>query len=77
VLKTYPEIRDRIYHLARQHGLRVDWIDYGRLGRELLLYDSRQMVLARTRVPVRNINLPKCARLENDLAGVFGEGWMN
>jgi len=77
VLTTYPEIRDRIYLLARQRGLRVDWIDYGRLGRELLLYDSRQIVLVRTRVPVRNINLPKCAKLTYDLEVVFGEGWMN
>jgi hypothetical protein len=62
VLETYPEIRDRIYTLARKHNLRVDWIESGR--RE------------RTVVPVRYAEQDQLSRLAYDLAGVFGEGWM-
>jgi hypothetical protein len=42
----------------------------------LLLYDSNQIVVARTTVPVRDITLGKLERLRDDLAPVFGEEWM-
>ena len=76
MLETYPEIRDRIYALARKHNLRVDWIESGRRERTLLLYDSRQEAVARAVVPVRYAEQDQLTRLAYDLAGVFGEGWM-
>jgi hypothetical protein len=76
VLSTYPEIRDRIYELARRHGLRPDWVDSTREMRHLLLYDTNQVVVARTRVPVRRIDPDLLARLAHDLETVFGKDWM-
>jgi hypothetical protein len=61
VLTTYQELRDRIYQMARQHGLRPDWVESTRSVRLLLLYDGNQVVIARTTVPVRD---------------VFGKEWM-
>jgi hypothetical protein len=55
MLATYPEIRDRIYALARKHGFRVDWLETVRDYSLLLLYDSRQVVVARARVPLRHM----------------------
>jgi hypothetical protein len=43
VLNTYQEIRDRIYTLARERGLRVDWAETTPLVRLLLLYDHCQV----------------------------------
>ena len=63
MLATYPEIRDRIYALARKHGLRVDWCETSRNDRLLLLYDSRQVVVARALVPLRHMNPGKLADL--------------
>ena len=60
---TYPEIRDRIYALARKHGFRVDWRETTRNDRLLLLYDSRQLVVARARVPLRHMKPGKLAEL--------------
>jgi hypothetical protein len=77
VLTTYQEIRDRIYQLARERNLAVVWKESTPRRRYLLLYDSRQIVVARTAVPVRELSPSKLARLASDLAGVFGEGWMN
>ena len=77
MLATYPEIRDRIYALARRHGFRVDWCDTTRNSRLLLLYDSRQMVVARALVPLRRINPGVLAQLAYQLEDVFGEGWMS
>jgi hypothetical protein len=77
MLTTYPEIRDRIYALARQHGFRVDWLETARDYRLLLLYDSRQVVVARALVPLRHLNPGKLAELAYQLEDVFGEGWMN
>ena len=77
VLATYPEIRDRIYALARKHALRVDWLETKRNYRLLLLYDSRQVVVARARVPLRYMNRGVLAELAYQLEDVFGEGWMN
>jgi hypothetical protein len=54
----------------------VDWIESGRRERTLLLYDSRQEVVARAVVPVRYAEPDQLSRLAYDLAGVFGEGWM-
>lgn len=78
MLTTYAEVRDRIYELARKGGYRVDWIDDSvRDTREVLLYDSRQHVLARAYVPVRHVDMRKLAKLANTLEHLFGEGWMN
>jgi hypothetical protein len=76
MLATYPEIRDRIYALARKHALRVDWRETTRDSRLLLLYDSRQMVVARALVPLRRMNPGVLAELAYQLEDVFGEGWM-
>jgi hypothetical protein len=77
MLATYPEIRDRIYALARKHALRVDWLETTRNDRLLLLYDSRQVAVARARVPVRHMKPDMLAGLAYQLEDVFGEGWMN
>jgi hypothetical protein len=76
VLTTYQELRDRIYQMARQHGLRPDWVESTRSVRLLLLYDGNQVVIARTTVPVRDITRAKLDRLRDDLAHVFGKEWM-
>ena len=76
MLATYPEIRDRIYMLARKHALRVDWRESTRSDRLLLLYDSRQMVVAQAFVPLRRVKPSALAELAHQLEGVFGEGWM-
>lgn len=76
MLMSYPEIRDRIYVLARQRNLRVDWIEPSRLYRELLLYDSGQALVARATVPLRNLTQKRLTELSRNLEGVFGEGWM-
>ena len=77
MLATYPEIRDRIYALARRRALRVDWRETTRNNRLLLLYDSRQTVVARARVPLRRMDPEVLAELACQLEDVFGEGWMN
>jgi hypothetical protein len=74
---AYPEIRDRIYALARKNELRVDWRETTRNSRLLLLYDSRQIVVARARVPLRRMDPDVLAELAYQLEDVFGEGWMN
>jgi hypothetical protein len=76
VLTTYPEIRDRIYELARWHGLRPDWVESTREMRHLLLYDANQIVVARARVPLRRMDADLLARLAGDLEKVFGKDWM-
>jgi hypothetical protein len=75
VLTTYQEVRDRIYEMARRHNLRPDWVESTHSVRLLLLYDSAQMVTARTTVPVRDITTAKLERLRDDLAPVFGKEW--
>jgi hypothetical protein len=77
MLATYPEIRDRIYALARKSALRVDWCEATRNSRLLLLYDARQIVVARARVPLRRMDPDVLAELACQLEDVFGEGWMN
>jgi hypothetical protein len=76
VLTTYQELRDRIYEMARRFGYRPDWVESTRSVRLLLLYDSNQIVVARTTVPFRDITMAKLDRLREDLAPVFGEEWM-
>jgi len=76
VLTAYQEVRDRIYELARLHGLRPDWVESTRSTRMLLLYESDQSVVARTTVPVRDVTLAKLERLRADLEHVFGKEWM-
>ncbi|MEU4407485.1 hypothetical protein AB0F88_23420 [Streptosporangium sp. NPDC023963] len=76
MLQTYPEIRDRIYELARRHALRPDWVDAGRTTRSLLLYNSDQVVVARSRVPMRHMDPDLLAALAHDLEDVFGKGWL-
>jgi hypothetical protein len=76
VLTTYQELRDRIYEMSRRFGFRPDWVESTRSMRMLLLYDSNQVVVARTTVPVRDITAAKLDRLREDLAPVFGKEWM-
>jgi hypothetical protein len=76
VLTTYQELRDRIYQMSRQFGYRPDWIESTRSVRMLLLYDGKQVVVARTTVPVRDITMAKLERLRDDLTPVFGKEWM-
>jgi hypothetical protein len=76
MLTTYPELRDRIYEMARRYGYRPDWVESTRSVRLLLLYDSSQVVVARTTVPVRNITMARLDRLRDDLAPLFGKEWM-
>ena len=76
MLTTYQELRDRIYEMARRSGYRPDWVESTRSVRLLLLYDSNQVVLARTTVPVRDITMAKLNRLRDDLAPVFGKEWI-
>ena len=76
MLASYQEIRDRIYDLARKHGLRPDWIESTRNARYLLLYDHRQVVVARATVPVRHPSPSVLAELERQLAPIFGRDWM-
>jgi hypothetical protein len=76
VLTTYPEIRDRIYELARQHGLRPDWVESTREMRALVLYDADQIVVARATVPLRRLEFDTLTRLAHDLETVFGKDWM-
>ena len=77
MLAKYQEIRDRIFALCREHGLRPDFPETTRAGRLLLVWSSERVVVARAFVPTVPDPPPTVlARLENDLAGVFGEGWM-
>ncbi|MDP9864041.1 MULTISPECIES: hypothetical protein [Streptosporangium] len=76
MLSTYQEIRDRIYELARRHGLRVDWVETTRSVRLLHLLDTDQIVIARATVPVRGVTLEALAHLATDLERVFGRDWM-
>ncbi|GIH28968.1 hypothetical protein Aph01nite_72780 [Acrocarpospora phusangensis] len=76
MLTTYPQIRDRIYELARIHGLRVDWAETSRSVRLVLLYEQTQIVVARGIVPVRDIRATQVNKLEHDLQHVFGKDWL-
>lgn len=77
MLAKYQEIRDRIFVLARRHGLRPDFPETTRTGRVLLLWSTDQVVVARSFVPtVDDPGTVVLARLQHDLAGVFGEGWL-
>jgi hypothetical protein len=76
VLRTYQEIRDRIYELARLHDLRPDWVESMRSSRLLLLYDRQQVVAGRAIVPVRHPSLRAAAELQHQLEGVFGKDWL-
>lgn len=77
MLRTYPKIRDRIYELARQHGLRPNWIEHGKSARLLLLYDREQIVAGRALVPVRRLDDDRLADLELALAHLFGKDWLS
>lgn len=76
MLLAYPEIRDRIYELARRLGLRPDWIEHGKSARLLLLYDREQVVVGRALVPTRHIDDERLADLELALAHLFGKDWL-
>ncbi|MEO3813654.1 hypothetical protein ABGB17_32055 [Sphaerisporangium sp. B11E5] len=76
VLSSYAEIRDRIYQLARQHGLRVDWPEKTKSRQLLHLVDADQVVVAITTVPVRGITREALERLGADLEHLFGKDWM-
>jgi hypothetical protein len=76
LLTSYPEIRDRIYKLARERDLRVEWAETTPLVRLLLLHDHHQVVVARTVVPVRGISVRALDDLQADLEHVFGKDWL-
>jgi hypothetical protein len=75
MLTTYPEIRDRIYTLARRHGLQVEWVDVTRDRRVVLLYDSRRLRVAKAQVPLRRVDPDALDRLGHNLEEALGEGW--
>ncbi|WP_371780251.1 hypothetical protein [Streptosporangium subroseum] len=75
-LRTYQEIRSRIYTLAREHGLRPDWIENTRSVRLLLLYDAEQIVVGRAMVPLRDLRPETIAALSHALEHVFGKDWL-
>ncbi|MFC4529824.1 hypothetical protein [Sphaerisporangium dianthi] len=76
MLTAYHEIRDRIYMLARERAVRVDWAETTPLFRLLLLYDHRQVVVARASVPVKGISVRALEDLQADLEHVFGKDWL-
>ena len=77
MLVKYQEIRDRIFELSRQYGLRPDFPETTRMGRVLLLWSAERHVVARAFIPtVADPSPTVLARLQHDLAGVFGEGRM-
>jgi hypothetical protein len=76
VLSTYPEIRDRIYQLARQRGLLVTWPEKTRSIQVLHLVTPQQVVVAIATVPVRGITTEALERLARDLERMFGKDWM-
>lgn len=77
VLVMYQEIRDRIFRPCREHGLRPDFPETTRTGRVLLVWNSGQEVVARAFIPTMSDPPPTVlARLQHDLTGIFGEGWM-
>jgi len=47
MLMTYPEIRDRIYKLAREKGLKVYWNEINPARRRVRLFDTGQVEVAR------------------------------
>lgn len=76
VLTTYTEIRDRIYRLARERGLRVDWPEKTKSRQLLHLVDADRVVVAITTVPVKGITHEALERLAADLEHLFGKDWM-
>jgi hypothetical protein len=77
VLSRYQEIRDRIFELCRVHGVRPDFPETTKNGRLLLVWSQDQRVLARAFVPTYADPGPVVlGRLQHDLAGIFGKGWM-
>lgn len=77
MLVRYQEIRDRIFRLCRERGLRPDFPETTKTGRVLLLWSADQQVVARSFIPtVPDPGPVVLGRLQHDLAGVFGEGWM-
>jgi hypothetical protein len=76
VLTDYREIRDRIFELCRQQGLRPDFPET-KTGRVLLVWSADQRVMARAFLPTyKDAGPAVLGRLQHDLAGIFGEGWM-
>ncbi|GLX01451.1 hypothetical protein [Microtetraspora sp. NBRC 16547] len=76
MLTTYQEVRGRIYTLAYERDLRIDWAETTPLFRLLLLYDHRQVVVARASVPVKGISVRALNDLQADLEHVFGKDWL-
>lgn len=75
MLVKYQEIRDGIFTLCREHGLRPDFPETTRTGRLLLLWSPDQVVVARAFIPTVADPPPTVlVRLEHDLSRVFGEG---
>ena len=78
MLTDYREIRDRIFELCRENGLRPDFPETTRMGRVLLVWSKHQRVVARTFIPTRaNAGPVVLGRLRDDLSGIFGEGWLD
>ncbi|MFJ2034266.1 hypothetical protein [Streptosporangium sp. NPDC087985] len=75
-LRTYQEIRDRIYTYARQHGLRPDWIEHSKSVRLLLLYNNERVVVGRAMVPIRDLRPETLTALAHALEPVFGKDWL-
>jgi hypothetical protein len=76
MLTTYPEIRNRIYQLARERDLTVEWVELTKGRRKILLYDSKRLRVASADVVLRGYGRRMLAELAGELADVFGEGWL-
>ena len=77
MLTDYREIRDRIFELCRLNGVRPDFPETTKAGRVLLVWSADQRVIARAFIPTyANPGALVLGRLQHDLAGIFGEGWM-
>lgn len=77
MLVKYQDIRGRVFSLCREHGLRPDFPETTKTGRVLLVWNTGQEVVARAFIPTMNDPPPiVLERLQHDLAGIFGEGWM-
>lgn len=73
-MTTYQDIRDRIAQHARTTGHTLRWIDQGRTGRTVLVYDQAERVIARCRLPF--IITPTIEQTIHDtLAPAFGPDW--
>ncbi|WP_084955461.1 hypothetical protein [Thermoactinospora rubra] len=78
MLSAYPEIRDRIFQLARDKGLRVELAESSPRSSALLLliWDQAHINIGRAILPTRHLNPDVIADLERKLEHIFGKDWL-